>query len=247
MIKQDFFNTSQQNEKKIALLIDPDKTFGNKLTQLVLEASECGVDYFFYGGSLINKSHFENEIFRIKEFSKIPVVLFPGHNIQVSAHADAILFLSLLSGRNPEFLIGQQMVAAPFVKSSGIESIATAYLLIDGGRITTAHYMSNSLPIPNDKNEIAVNTAVAAELLGFNCIYLDAGSGALQSVPDEMISAVKYAVNIPLIVGGGIKSAERLKLAFDAGADIAVIGTAIENSPGLLKEFVNTKRNYAKV
>lgn len=245
MVKEQFENTVSHRKKKLALLIDPDKTFGNKLTQLALDATKFGVDFIFYGGSLINNAHFANEILRIKEFTKIPIVLFPGSNMQVSDNADAILFLSLLSGRNPEYLIGQQVVAAPFVKNSGLESIATAYLLVDGGRITTAHYMSNSLPIPADKPEIAINTAIAAELLGFKCIYMDAGSGAMSPIPEDLIYAVKQNISIPLIVGGGINSPEKLNLAYNAGADIAVIGTSIENNPELLKDFSRIVKSFA--
>lgn len=245
MVLEQFQNSTSQGKKKLALLIDPDKTFGNKLTQLALDAAQYGVDFIFYGGSLINNAHFSNEILRIKEFTKIPIVLFPGSNMQISSNADAILFLSLLSSRNPEFLIGQQVVAAPFVKSARLESIATAYLLIDGGRVTTAHYMSNSIPIPSDKPEIAVNTALAAELLGFKCIYMDAGSGALSPIPEDLIYAVKQNVSIPLIIGGGISSPERLNLAFNAGADIAVVGTSIENNPELLKDFAKIVKSFA--
>lgn len=245
MVLEQLENTINQGKKKLALLIDPDKTFGNKLTQMALDATKFDVDFIFYGGSLINNAHFANEILRIKEFTNIPIVLFPGSNMQVSDNADAILFLSLLSSRNPEYLIGQQVVAAPFVRNSNLESVSTAYLLVDGGRITTAHYMSNSLPIPSDKPEIAINTAIAAELMGFKCIYLDAGSGAMSPVPEDLIYAVKQNISIPLIVGGGINTPEKLNLAYNAGADVAVIGTSIENDPSLLKDFAKIVKSFA--
>ena len=173
----------------------------------------------------------------LKKFSNLPVYLFPGNSIQLSKEADGILFLSLLSGRNAEFLIGQQVVAAPFLKQSGLDVLSTAYLMIDGGKLTTAHYMSNTLPIPNNKPEIAVNTAIAAEFMGFKCIYLDSGSGADKPVSVDVISAIKANVSLPIIVGGGINSIDKAKQVKLAGADMIVIGTAFENNKLSIKEI----------
>ncbi len=221
-------------KKQLAILIDPDKHTSSSLKNLCHKLQSSPFSFVFVGGSLMSKSFFDEAVEVLKLNSGFPVVIFPGNSFQVSAKADAILFLSLLSGRNPEYLIGQQVQAAPLVKSIKLEAIPTAYLLIDGGKISTTAYITQSVPIPADKPDIAVATAVAAELLGMKMIYLEAGSGALQPVPAAMISAVKQAVNLPLVVGGGIRSAAQVKAAYDAGADVVVVGTAIEEEEGLI-------------
>jgi phosphoglycerol geranylgeranyltransferase len=180
---------------------------------------------------------------RIREQCHIPTLLFPGSSFQLSYHADALLLLSLISGRNPELLIGQHVLAAPFLKVSPLEIISTGYMLIDGGVQSSVQYMSNTYPIPAHKNDIAVCTAVAGEMLGLKMLYLEAGSGARQPVPPDMIQAVRSAVQIPLIVGGGIRHPEQARAALQAGADVLVVGTAIENDPGLIREMASAVKS----
>jgi phosphoglycerol geranylgeranyltransferase len=227
----------KSSNKQLAVLIDPDKQTEESLEQLVELAENARTDFFFVGGSLLLEDRFEKTIAYIKERSKIPVVIFPGNSYQVSAKADAILFLSLISGRNPEYLIGQQVIAAPLIKEVNIETIPTGYLLIDGGRISTTSYITQTVPIPNDKPDIAVATALAGEMLGMKLIYLEAGSGAINSVSTEIIKAVKKNISVPLIVGGGIRSAEQAEETCKAGADIIVVGNILEKEPQLLMEI----------
>jgi len=226
-----------RNKKQLAVLIDPDKQTQESLAQLVELAKNARTDFFFVGGSLLLEDRFEKTISYIKEHSKIPIIIFPGNSYQVSAKADAILFLSLISGRNPEYLIGQQLIAAPLIKEAKLETIPTGYLLIDGGRISTTSYITQTVPIPNDKPDIAVATALAGEMLGMKLIYLEAGSGAVNSVNAEMIKAVKKNISVPLIVGGGIRSAEQAEETCKAGADIIVVGNILEKEPDLLMEI----------
>lgn len=223
------------NQKKaFAVLIDPDKQDVAALKTICSEATKHAIDYFFVGGSLLTINNFEQTISFLKDYSSVPVVIFPGNTLQISANADAIMFLSLISGRNPEMLIGKHVVVAPFLKSSGIEVISTGYMLIDSGKPTTALYMSNSHPIPYDKPDIALCTAMAGEMLGLKLIYMDAGSGAQKAISQQMISKVKENIDIPLITGGGISTEEQAKTNWDAGADIVVIGNAIEKDPSLI-------------
>jgi len=170
--------------------------------------------------------------------------LFPGNASQFSVHADALLYLSLLSGRNAEFLVGQHLTSAIAIKNSNIEVVPTGYLLIDGGKPSSVEYISNTRPIPRDKNEIALSTAVAGELLGMRLIYLEAGSGAEIPVPVEMIECVSAGLSLPLIVGGGIKTTEQLSAAFDAGADIVVVGNVFEKDPSRIAEFVQCVQSF---
>lgn len=224
-------------KKQLAILIDPDKQTIESLQALVALANNARVDFFFVGGSLLLENRFEQTIETIKQHSSIPVVIFPGNSYQVSAKADGLLFLSLLSGRNPEYLIGQQVIAAPLVKEAGLKVIPTAYLLVDGGRISTTSYVTQTVPIPNDKPDIAIATALAGEMLGMKLIYLEAGSGALNSVSPALIRAVKQNVGIPVIVGGGIRSAEQAEGICRAGADLIVVGNVLEKEPELLMEI----------
>lgn len=223
--------------QQLAVLIDPDKQPIESLVQLIELANNAKVDFFFVGGSLLLENRFEYTIETIKKHSEIPVIIFPGNSYQLSAKADGLLFLSLVSGRNPEYLIGQQVIAAPFVKEAGLKTIPTAYLLIDGGRISTTSYITQTVPIPNDKPDIAVATALAGEMLGMKLIYLEAGSGALNTVSAGLIKAVKQNVSIPVIVGGGIRSAEQAEAICRAGADILVVGNVLEKEPELLMEI----------
>jgi phosphoglycerol geranylgeranyltransferase len=227
----------KRGEKSFALLIDPDKVTPASLDELLGLAEEAGVDFFFVGGSLVVTDGLDACVQQIKARSNKPVVLFPGSPSQVSRHADALLYLSLISGRNPELLIGQHVISAPFVKKSGLEIMPTGYCVIDGGAPTTVSYISNAAPIPHDKADIALCTAMAGEMLGMRLIYLDAGSGARRPVSTEMIRAVSSHVEVPLIVGGGIRDAEAAYAACKAGADVVVVGNAIEKDPALITEI----------
>jgi len=222
----------ERGKKMLALLIDPDK-FDS--TDIIDVANDCGVDIFLVGGSLITKGNTEECISYIKAKSTIPILLFPGSIAQVNEKADAVLLLSLISGRNADMLIGNHVQAAPVLKESKLEIIPTGYMLIDGGRQTTVSYISNTLPIPADKPEIAVCTAMAGEMLGLKMIYLEAGSGAINPVPVQMIKKVRKAIDIPLFVGGGITDEKKAAEACEAGADIIVIGTAAEKDVNVIK------------
>jgi putative glycerol-1-phosphate prenyltransferase len=234
---QHFLKNKQQGQKSFAVLIDPDKVDNDKIDQLVTLATESKVDYFFVGGSLIISNNLDECIQQIKSSCKIPVVLFPGSPAQISKYADALLYLSLVSGRNAELLIGQHVVSAPFVRKSGLEIMPTAYMVIDGGAPTTVSYISNATPIPSDKNEIALCTAMASEMLGMKLVYMDAGSGAKRPITESMIAMVSANIEVPLIVGGGITDPEKAYRNCKAGADVIVIGNAIEKDPTLIKEM----------
>lgn len=216
----------------LAVLIDPDQaSHGDLLERTVQNACMAKSDLILVGGSLMTTAGFEDCVRRVKELSDRPVVLFPGSPAQLSALADALLFLTLISGRNPELLIGHHVTAAPSVKAMGLETIPTGYMLVDGGRSTTAHYVSQTAPIPNDKPGIAAATALAGELLGLRTIYLDTGSGAPNTVSPSLVASVRAAVALPIIVGGGIRSAEHARVLCEAGADMLVVGTAFEEDP----------------
>jgi len=232
-----FIDKKKVGEKSFAVLIDPDKVTLQSIDKLVSLAVEAKVDYFFVGGSLIISNHLDVCIQAIKANCDIPVLLFPGSPSQVSRFADALLYLSLISGRNPELLIGQHVISAPFVKNSGLEIIPTGYMVIDGGAPTTVSYISNASPIPADKNDIAMCTAMAGEMLGMKLIYMDAGSGAKSPIAEGMIQAVSKHIECPLIIGGGIKTPEKAYLNCKAGADVIVIGNAIEKDLSLIKEM----------
>ena len=233
----------QTGQKQLAVLLDPDKLPAERLEQTIALAVEHGVDYFFIGGSLVVNNRLDSVLAGIRKQCSIPLVLFPGSSFQLSYQADALLFLSLISGRNPELLIGQHVISAPYLKMSPLEIISTGYMLIDGGVQTAVQYMSNTYPIPSHKNDIAACTAIAGELLGLKMIYLDAGSGARHPVPVSMIEAVRAAINIPLLVGGGIRDPEKVVENFKAGADLLVVGNAIEQDPGLMAELAAAVRD----
>lgn len=224
----------KSNDKKFVVLLDPDKCVNRELDKVIKLSNDAHVDHFYIGGSLLTHSDLNNYITRIKEQSNIPTILFPGNTHQITHEADAILYLSMISGRNPELLIGKHVESAAQIKASGIEVISTGYMLIDGGKPTSVNYMSNTQAIPNDKNSIAVSTAIAGELLGLKLIYLEAGSGADIPVSKSMIKAVSSHIDIPLIVGGGIRTPEKAKQSSEAGADIIVIGNALEKDPELI-------------
>lgn len=230
--------------KCVGVLIDPDHLNIKLLEQQVRLGIKHDIDYFFVGGSLITNDSLDKTLTYIKSKTDIPIILFPGSVYQINNKSDAILFLSLISGRNAELLIGQHVIAAPMIKASGIEVLPTGYMLIDGGLPTTASYVSHSMPIPNNKPNIAAATAMAGELLGLKLIFLDAGSGASKAVTADMIKATSNVIDCPLIVGGGITTASKVQENFNAGANIVVIGNAIENSPELIDEIIKTRDSF---
>lgn len=226
-----------KGKKLFAILIDPDKQKNSVLSLIVQKANEANVDYFFVGGSLLTNDNLDECIKTIKNNSNIPVILFPGNAMQINKNADGILFLSLISGRNPELLIGKQVISAPILKQTSLEVISTGYMLIDSGKPTTASYMSNTLPIPRNKNGIATSTAIAGEYLGMKLIYMDGGSGAEKPIEIDMIKQVSNQINIPLIIGGGICNAQKAIDNCNAGADLIVVGNAIEKNTDLILEI----------
>lgn len=222
-------NAKKNNQKLLAILLDPDKTTLETIPDVVRKINESGANLIFVGGSLLFKNVLDDFVQIVKNNTHLPVILFPGNAIQISDKADGILFLSLISGRNPEFLIGNQVVAAPLLKQTQLEILSTSYLLIESGTETTASYISNTKPIPRHKPEIAMATALAGEMMGHQLIYLDGGSGAQLTIPTEMIKLVATNCSLPIIVGGGIKTKEQLNDAYKNGATVVVIGTAFEN------------------
>jgi phosphoglycerol geranylgeranyltransferase len=231
------------NKSGFAVLADPDKIAPAEMQHLARLCNDAGVDYLFMGGSLLMAHQMELCIQRFKSESDIPVVLFPGSPAQVTPYADALLYLSLISGRNPDLLIGQHVASAPQVKASGLEVISTGYIIVDGGVQTTVSYMSNTTTIPADKPEIALCTAWAGELQGKHVIYLDAGSGARRPVSEEMIRKVSANIDIPLIVGGGICTPEKVYQNCNAGANIVVVGNAIERDPLLIRDLAQATKD----
>ncbi|MDZ7294188.1 MAG: geranylgeranylglyceryl/heptaprenylglyceryl phosphate synthase [candidate division KSB1 bacterium] len=221
-------STRERRGAGYLVLFDPDKEDVSKAAARAEYCQQAGVDALLVGGSLLLTPSFEDLLRELKKRLSIPVIIFPGGVRQVSPHADAILFMSLVSGRNAEHLIGDQVVAAPLVKACGLEPIPTAYMLIESGQTTSAEYMSNTRPIPRHKPDIAAATALAAQYLGMKLVYLEAGSGAAQSVPAEMIRAVSSYVAVPVMVGGGITSPEEARLKVEAGASFVVTGNVLE-------------------
>ncbi|NMM47048.1 phosphoglycerol geranylgeranyltransferase [Marinigracilibium pacificum] len=236
---------TNKGQKSFAVLIDPDKIEStSKLNKLIMMAVENKVDYFFIGGSLMMHQNLSWVVSAIKEESNIPAILFPGNNLQLDPHADGLLLLSLISGRNPELLIGQHVLVAPVLKKSKLEIISTGYMLIHSGKPTAAGYMSHSQPIPADKPDIAASTAMAGELLGQKIIYMDGGSGAEKPIPPRTIKMVKKSIDIPLIIGGGITSKDRAFQCLESGADVIVVGNGIEKNPGLMTEVANIVEQF---
>ncbi|HLT74149.1 MAG TPA: geranylgeranylglyceryl/heptaprenylglyceryl phosphate synthase [Ohtaekwangia sp.] len=237
-VLQTLLERKRAGKKCIAILLDPDKIEDTlRILPLINLASESCVDFFFVGGSLITTPNLSQVVKEIKKNVNIPVVLFPGNNMQIDPSADALLFLSLISGRNPELLIGQHVVSAPIIRNTRLEVVPTGYMLINSGRLTSVAYISNTMPIPEDKYSLAASTAMAGEMLGLQCIYLDAGSGAEREISPKMIAAVRKVIQVPLIVGGGINTAQKAWNALEAGADMIVIGNALEKNPQLLTEI----------
>jgi putative glycerol-1-phosphate prenyltransferase len=234
---------SNTSKKKFAVLIDPDKPSDEQIIEIVKKSILAGVDFFFVGGSLLTTDSLDNCIKLIKELCDIPVLIFPGNSLQISKWCDGFLLLSLISGRNSEMLIGRHVIAAPYLKLYGNEIIPTGYILVDGGKPTSVSYMSNTTPIPHDKDDIAMCTALAGEMLGLKLIYMDAGSGAINPISAEMINKVKHTIEVPLIVGGGINTPEKAAIAAKAGADVIVVGNALEKSSDKLSEFAEAIHN----
>ncbi len=243
-ILQDIYDKQIRGQKSLAILIDPDSSKLNRLEHTLKICRKHPVDYFFVGGSLLKEDQLDHCIQRIRANSQIPIILFPGSIYQLHPEANALLYLSLLSGRNPEYLIGKQVEAAMKIASYSIEVISTAYLLIDGGSPNAAAYLSQTQPLPRNKTELVLATAMAAQLLNFHWIYLEAGSGALSPVPLETIRCLKNNIRLPILTGGGIRSAEQLGECYQAGADLVVVGTAAEERPEVLEEMVVTLREF---
>ncbi len=219
-----------KNEKLLAILLDPDKTSLEKLPEIASRINNLNANFIFVGGSFVENGITDLFVETLKKYTLLPIVLFPGDFSQLTNHADALLFLSLLSGRNPEYLIEQQIKSVPFLKNSVLEIIPTGYILIDGGTKSSVLKVSDTKPISQKNIELAVDTAVAGMYKGKQLIYLEAGSGAKVPVNPQLISAVKKHITIPLIVGGGIKTKKQLNNAYENGADLVVIGTAFENN-----------------
>ncbi|EKB49376.1 geranylgeranylglyceryl/heptaprenylglyceryl phosphate synthase [Cecembia lonarensis] len=226
----------KSGQKGLAWLIDPDD-WDELLPEKLKEIQDLKVDFIFIGGSLIQQDNVTELIKMIREnVPHLPIVIFPGNALQFSPNADALLFLSLISGRNPDLLIGQHVAVAPLIEKSNIEVLPTGYLLIDGGKRTSVHYMSQTIPLPNHSPELTVATALAGYYLGLKYFYLDAGSGAAEPVNPKIIKAMKKRIAAPLLVGGGLNNIEKIRQAYLAGADIVVIGNGAEKSIKLLKE-----------
>lgn len=221
-------------KKKFAPLIDPDKFSTREMQVIARLSQEAGVDFLFYGGSLVRETNHQKNIAVLKEQCSAPVILFPGSQFMVNKEADGLLLLSLISGRNAEMLIGKHVLAAPYLKSCPFEIIPTGYILIESGQPTAVSYMSNTTPIPYGQDDIAICTAIAGELLGLKLIYMDAGSGAQNPIRSLMIEKVRQNISIPLVIGGGIRTPEQAKAAAAAGANLIVVGNAIEKDLSLI-------------
>ncbi len=244
-MKNYYEQLSDRSRKRIALLVDPDGYDDDGLNNLIGYINMNPPDLLLVGGSLLFNP-IEMSIAALKLGTSVPVFLFPGNTFQLSDRADGIFFLSLISGRNPEFLIGNHVLAAPHLQRSGIEVIPTGYLLIENGKSTSVEYMSNSTPIPGNKPDIAVATAMAGEMLGLKSIYLEAGSGAARPVAGDMIRAIRQHISLPLMVGGGIRTPEKALEVFEAGADMVVVGNALEKDPSLVKDFCEARNSLNK-
>jgi phosphoglycerol geranylgeranyltransferase len=230
-------------KKSIALLLDPDKAKGESLQLILKTANENNTDYIFAGGSLTFSS-IDNLIDEVRKYSSIPIILFPGNLLQLTLKSDIILLLSLISGRNADLLIGNHVIAAPFLKDIREKLVSVGYILISCGGKTSVEYISQTEAIPSDKPDIAVATAIAGEMLGLQMIYLEAGSGATTPVPLNLVKAVRDNISIPLAVGGGIKNKEQIEKIFDAGADLIILGNGCEKNPELLTEACSIRDKY---
>lgn len=235
-IYNQIFQTKSQNNKLLAILLDPDKIAWENLDNLISKINQSPASHLFIGGSHVETTRLEELILKLKIKCMLPIILFPGNPSQISKEADGILFLSLISGRNPEFLIEHQVNAAANLRNSNLEIIPTGYILIESGSKTSVEKVSKTKPIDRNNIEFIVNTAIAGEMLGNKLIYLEAGSGANKAVPLEVIKKVSQNINIPLIVGGGISDLHSIQNAYNSGADLVVIGTAFENNIDFFNE-----------
>ncbi|WP_369752634.1 geranylgeranylglyceryl/heptaprenylglyceryl phosphate synthase [Flavobacterium sp. WC2409] len=234
---QEIVKSKADRKKLLAILLDPDKIVWRDLDNLILKINQSPASHVFIGGSLVESNRIDELIIRLKQNVNLPIVLFPGNPSQISNEADAILFLSLLSGRNPDYLIGHQVIAAPILKQSNLEIISTGYILIESGNETAVARVSKTNPVARSNGDLVLATAQAGEMLGNKLIYLEAGSGAQQAVPFEMIALVAQNLEIPLIVGGGIVDLQGIQKAYAAGADLVVIGTAFEKDFNFFNHF----------
>ncbi|MFK8039657.1 MAG: geranylgeranylglyceryl/heptaprenylglyceryl phosphate synthase [Crocinitomicaceae bacterium] len=224
--------------KKLAILIDPEKMHSaNALLPLIEKVNILRPHFIFVGGSTVTEAELNDCLSILKQNTSIPLIIFPGSQTQVSQQADAILFLSLISGRNPDYLIGHQVKSAQVIKELGLEAIPTGYILIDGEKNSSVAYVSQTTPIPNDQIGISVKTAIAGEMLGLKAIFMDAGSGARKAISPQMIRAVRREINVPLIIGGGIKTIDAVESAYQSGADVVVIGNKIEEDLDFLLDL----------
>lgn len=244
MVLKKIIENKEKKKKSIGVLLDPDKLDYAILANWAKLLNQYPVDFILVGGSLISSDFMAKSIAFLKKETQLPVILFPGNSLHIDPQADAILFLSLISGRNPEFLIGQHVLSAPALKRSQLEILPTGYMLVDGGKATTVSYISNTTPLPNDKPDVAAATAMAGEMLGLKLLYLDAGSGAENPVDQYIIRAVQSNTTAPLIVGGGINSAEKAYNAWKAGADVVIVGNALEKDPDFLNELMHVKDSF---
>lgn len=240
MIYNTLLENSKKKKKQVVPLLDPDHYTKNEFEEILINIGQYSVPFILLGGSLVSE-YIHEMVAVIKQKTMVPVVLFPGSLLQVANNADAIFLLSLLSGRNPDLLIGNHVLAAPLLKRSNMEIIPTGYILIGDHDNSSVKYISNTQPIPSGKNDIATATAIAGEMIGNKLIYLEGGSGASVPIKSELISEVKSNISVPLIVGGGVKSREEITGAFKAGADVVVIGTAFEKNAKKLKELLPLK------
>ena len=236
-IYQDILSSILNNEKLLAVLIDPDKIAIDRVSEFIRKVNASIATHIFVGGSIVDDFATENLVLEIKKHTCLPIVLFPGDITQITDNADGLLFLSLISGRNPEYLIGKQIEAVPVLKGTNLEIIPTGYMLIENGRISSTQKVTNTSPISKYDIQQIVDTSKAGELLGLKLIYLEAGSGAIHPVSENSISAVKKELRIPLIVGGGIRSKKQLENAYNSGADLVVIGTAFEEDESFFNEL----------
>ncbi|WKN40923.1 geranylgeranylglyceryl/heptaprenylglyceryl phosphate synthase [Tunicatimonas pelagia] len=244
---QALLHQQQQKKKSLAIFIDPDQL--NEVAdtlRLISLGAKHQIDYFLVGGSLITTNNLGEAVRTIKDECDIPVILFPGSNLYIDSSADAILLLSIISGRNPDLLIGQHVVAAPILKRSPLEIMATGYILVNTGSTASATYLSHTTPIPHDKASVAACTAMAGEMLGLKLIYLDAGTEAERAIDPKMISAVRKSVGVPLIVGGGINNRYQASRAYEAGADMLVVGGVERTAETVLPEIAEVVQQLNK-
>ncbi len=241
MIYQSFLLAMKEGRKLLAILLDPDKMNHDTLVETITKINNSTVDFIFVGGSSVEEKATDKLVLKIKELTALPIVLFPGNYRQITSHADAILFLSLISGRNPEYLINQQVKAVPYLQKSDLEVIPTGYILIDGGKETAVQKVSETQPILAENIEEITQTAIAGMYMGNKLIYLEAGSGASNPVDPSVIKSVTKNLNIPLIVGGGIRTRNELFEAYKNGADVVVIGTAFEENSNFLSKFMKNE------